>query len=754
MKFRVLLALLSPSLNLAQQAGTLETEQKPTITLRECTIAGGCTSRQAKLTLDANWRWVHETTGYQNCYTGDSWDKGKCSDPATCAANCALEGVSKEKYEKTYGIKQLQDGVRLNFVTEHQYGTNVGSRLYVMEDDENYAMFYLKNREFSFEVDVSELYCGMNGAMYFTEMQANGGKGIGNNNAGAKYGTGYCDAQCPHDIKFIDGEANVIDWSPNPNDKSNNMGAGKYGACCAEMDIWEANSMASAFTPHTCSTEKLYRCSDPVECGDNASGNRYDGVCDKDGCDINPYRMGVKDFYGRGEEYAVNTLKPMTVVTQFLTTDGTDTGDFSEMRRHYIQDGKIVYSPPSTILGPGKDSDAITDDFCDAKKDLFGDVKDYQEHGGMKGMGESLDRGHAMIFSLWDDVEVNMLWLDSAYPLDKPDTDPGIKRGDCPGGEESTPTYLRQKYPNGGVIFKNAAVGEIGSTYVAPPPTAPTNPPAPTPPPVSSYCNWQGCNGVVEGGDWCNASATRCQANCGGTWCTDGPPPTKRPSPPPSPKPTPKPTTVPTALPTKEPTSDPTANPTRLTSPTPTVKTGCYSNNFKDCLPESYLPFQYCNTVWLPDGAQQDCIALWGDCSNDETSCCGEDTVCFKDGPHTACVPKQVETSSPTSKPTQVKTSSPTSNPTQAKTSSPTSKPTQTPTTSCTICDDIETPWMIDNGFDCAVNNENRMNKKCKNDAKWTEKGWCRLSCYKSGNGYPGDVCCDESLFGRKNLRG
>merc|ERR1719188_2776365 len=34
-------------------------------------------------------------------------------------------------------------------------------------------------------------------------------------------------------------------------------------------------------------------------------------------------------------------------------------------------------------------------------------------------MGESLDRGHVMIFSLWDDVEVNMLWLDSALPLVK-----------------------------------------------------------------------------------------------------------------------------------------------------------------------------------------------------------------------------------------------------------------------------------------------------------------------------------------------
>merc|ERR1711862_753109 len=98
----------------------------------------------------------------------------------------------------------------------------------------------------------------------------------------------------------------------------------------------------------------------------------------------------------------------------------------------------------------------------------FGDVKDYQEHGGMKGMGESLDRGHVMIFSLWDDVEVNMLWLDSAYPLDKPETDPGIKRGDCPGGEESTPTYLRKTYPNGYVTFKNAAVGETGSTLFQP----------------------------------------------------------------------------------------------------------------------------------------------------------------------------------------------------------------------------------------------------------------------------------------------
>ena len=56
------------------------------------------------------------------------------------------------------------------------------------------------------------------------------------NKAGAKYGTGYCDAQCPRDLKFINGEANVADWKESSNDA--NAGVGKYGSCCTEMDIW------------------------------------------------------------------------------------------------------------------------------------------------------------------------------------------------------------------------------------------------------------------------------------------------------------------------------------------------------------------------------------------------------------------------------------------------------------------------------------------------------------------------------------
>ena len=296
--------------------------------------------------------------------------------------------------------------------------------------------------------------------------------------------------------------------------------------------------------------------------------------------------MGNPDFYGRGSQYVVNTLEPMKVVTQFITSDGTDNGDLVEIRRFYVQNGNIIHSPSSTILGPDHDTDSITEGFCDAKKDLFGDVKDYQEHGGMKGMGESLDRGHVMIFSLWDDVEVNMLWLDSAYPLNKPVTDPGIKRGECPGDETSTPTWLRQNYPDAYVTFKNAAVGEIGSTVGPVTPTTPSPVAAPSSPvaspvssptpPSSGYCNYRGCDGEPMGGPWCNETQERCEGNCAGTWCTsNGPTPT-----PPTPTP-------------------PTPTPPTPTPPTPTPPTGgmtATTTRYWDCSGGS------CGCAYLPTG--------------------------------------------------------------------------------------------------------------------------------------------------------
>ena len=87
--------------------------------LQECTNAGVCTSSQVKLTLDTNWRWIHSTSGYKNCYAGNAWVTSICTDGATCAQQCALEGVTGEQYENTYGVEPLASNAA-HAQVEHQ----------------------------------------------------------------------------------------------------------------------------------------------------------------------------------------------------------------------------------------------------------------------------------------------------------------------------------------------------------------------------------------------------------------------------------------------------------------------------------------------------------------------------------------------------------------------------------------------------------------------------------------------------------
>ena len=69
-----------------QQAGTNTAENHPTLSSQQCTTSGGCKTLSTKVVLDSNWRWVHSTTGYTNCYTGNTWDTTLCPDPKTCAS--------------------------------------------------------------------------------------------------------------------------------------------------------------------------------------------------------------------------------------------------------------------------------------------------------------------------------------------------------------------------------------------------------------------------------------------------------------------------------------------------------------------------------------------------------------------------------------------------------------------------------------------------------------------------------------------
>ena len=97
----------------------------------------------------------------------------------------------------------------------------------------NIGFFYLKNKEITVDIDNSALECGMDSGLYFLEMERDGGMAsYPTNTAGAKYGSGYCDAQCFHYMRFIGGEVNLD-------------GEGPSGVCCVEMDIWEGNRLVA-----------------------------------------------------------------------------------------------------------------------------------------------------------------------------------------------------------------------------------------------------------------------------------------------------------------------------------------------------------------------------------------------------------------------------------------------------------------------------------------------------------------------------
>jgi cellulose 1,4-beta-cellobiosidase len=68
---------------------------------------------------------------------------------------------------------------------------------------------------------------------------------------------------------------------------------------CNEIDLLEANNAATAFTPHPCNITGPYAFS-RTHC--SSGDERYDGVCDKDGCDLYAYRLGSPNFYGPGKK--------------------------------------------------------------------------------------------------------------------------------------------------------------------------------------------------------------------------------------------------------------------------------------------------------------------------------------------------------------------------------------------------------------------------------------------------------------------
>jgi cellulase len=175
-------------------------EVHPKLTTWECTKRGGCKAQDTAIVLDSAVHSIHQKNDTsKGC--GD-WGKGAdpavCPDEKTCAKNCILEPISNYA---DYGVTTKGASLRMDFFGKNKFQS---PRAYLLaKGEKNYEMLKLTGKEFTFDVDVSKLPCGMNGALYLSEMKEDGGRSK-LNPGGATYGTGYCDAQC-FVTPFVDG---------------------------------------------------------------------------------------------------------------------------------------------------------------------------------------------------------------------------------------------------------------------------------------------------------------------------------------------------------------------------------------------------------------------------------------------------------------------------------------------------------------------------------------------------------------------
>jgi cellulose 1,4-beta-cellobiosidase len=140
----------------------------------------------------------------------------------------------------------------------------------------------------------------------------------------------------------------------------------------------------------------------------------------------------------------MDTSKKLTVVTQFISDNGSQNETLKEVKRLYLQNGKVLET--IATIQNGKLYKAIENDSC-----MNGSVGDdaYMRLGGYTVFTKSLRMGAVLTMSLWTDE--SMRWFDE------------IDGSPCtsPGGKDA----VIAKNKNSFVEFSNNQYGDINSMY-------------------------------------------------------------------------------------------------------------------------------------------------------------------------------------------------------------------------------------------------------------------------------------------------
>jgi cellulase len=195
----------------AQQPGSTP-EKHPELTTYKCTTSGGCVAQKTSLVLDWGNHKLEQTDG-SACPVSNT--SAVCSDNTSCNKNCVVQGID---YANA-GVRTSGDALTLN---QYISGNAVSPRVYLLDPNgQEYENVQLTGQELTFDVELSTLPCGMNGALYLSEMAMSGGKSA--TNPGAEYGSGYCDAQCPKQTWFNGTVNNGVLGSEFQNPPSHEM---------------------------------------------------------------------------------------------------------------------------------------------------------------------------------------------------------------------------------------------------------------------------------------------------------------------------------------------------------------------------------------------------------------------------------------------------------------------------------------------------------------------------------------------------
>jgi cellulose 1,4-beta-cellobiosidase len=131
------------------------------------------------------------------------------------------------------------------------------------------------------------------------------------------------------------------------------------------------------------------------------------------------------------------------------------------IKRKGPQGRKVIDSSFTKLDSLTKQYNSVSDEFCVVQRRAFGENDSFTKHGGFWQLDASLNKRHVLVLALWDDHDVDMLWLDSVYPTSS--NKAGSDRGPCKTSS-GVPADVESGAAGSSVEYSDIGFGTIEST--------------------------------------------------------------------------------------------------------------------------------------------------------------------------------------------------------------------------------------------------------------------------------------------------